>query len=273
VTAASRAHRRLSDGLDGQFTPIDDSTATQWRAAGWWENRSLRSLLSEAAAKYPDRVALVGHRSTGGRVSRSYREFDTNAHHAASVLAGLGVGVGDAVVLMLPNWVEYPEIVFGINEIGAVYAGIPVGYGHLQAAAILRRSKAKVLVIPRRWRSNEHLALSRALRAEIPTLQHVVVLDDDGSDLRDGESLWRDHAEVPTREFPDPTPSRICYLASRPVQPVSPKGPCIVTTHCCIRRGVKRSTSAPRCTARRWSSWWRLQWAITPGSSGGSCSP
>jgi cyclohexanecarboxylate-CoA ligase len=224
VTAASSAHRRLSEGLDGQFTPIDDETAAQWRAAGWWENRSLRSLLSEAADKHPDRVALVGHRTAGGRVSRTYREFDANAHHAASVLDSLGVGVGDAVVLMLPNWVEYPEMVFGINEVGAIYAGIPVGYGHLQAAAILRRSKAKVLVIPRRWRSNEHLELSRALRAEIPTLEHVIVIDDDGSELRDGESLWRDHAAVASREFADPTPSRICYLGFTSGTTGEPKG-------------------------------------------------
>ena len=109
----------IADLLDGQYTPIDEETAAQWREAGWWENRSIRSLLTEAASRYPDREALVGRRSDGDRVTRSYTEFDANATHAASVLSSLGVGVGDAVVLMLPNWVEYAELVFGINEIMA----------------------------------------------------------------------------------------------------------------------------------------------------------
>ncbi|MFN3006914.1 AMP-binding protein [Mycolicibacterium wolinskyi] len=216
--------RRLADVLDGQYTPIDDTTAARWRAEGWWEDRTIRSLLSDAAAAHPDRVALVGHRTHGDKVTRTYREFDRNANHVASVLASLGVQAGDAVVVMLPNWVEYPEFIFGINEIGAIYAGIPVAYGEQQAAAILRRSKAKVLVIPRRWRSNEHLELSRRLRAEIPTLRHVIVLDDDGSDLQAGESRWADHSDVPAREFPAPDPDRICYLGFTSGTTGEPKG-------------------------------------------------
>ncbi|MDI3388547.1 AMP-binding protein [Streptomyces sp. B-S-A8] len=217
-------HAPLAELLDGQHTPVTDADAEAWRAAGWWEERSIRSLLTEAAQKRPDRVALVGRRTDGSRVSRTYAQFDAGAHHAASVLASLGVGPGDSVVLMLPNWVEYPELVFGINELGAVYAGIPVAYGELQAAAIVRRSKARVLVIPRRWRSTEHLELSRRLRAGIPTLQHVIVLDDDGSDLREGESLWSSHADVPRRTFPEPVPSRVCYLGFTSGTTGEPKG-------------------------------------------------
>ncbi|MEF9907740.1 AMP-binding protein [Streptomyces sp. P9-A2] len=220
----SQSGTPLAEFLDGQHTPVTDDDAEAWRAAGWWEERSIRSLLTEAAQAHPDRAALVGHRTGGDRVSRTYAEFDANAHHAASVFASLGVAQGDAVVLMLPNWVEYPEMVFGINELGAVYAGIPVAYGERQAAAILRRSKAKVLVIPRRWRSTENLELSRRLRAEIPTLEHVIVLDDDASDLRDGESLWSSHAGIPTRTFPEPVPSRICYLGFTSGTTGEPKG-------------------------------------------------
>ncbi|MFC9359617.1 AMP-binding protein [Rhodococcus sp. NPDC057014] len=217
-------HAPLAEVLGGQYTPIDDETAAAWRAAGWWEGRSIRSLLTEAAEKNPDRVALVGHRTNGGRVTRTYREFDRNAHQAAGVFASLGVGVGDAVVLMLPNWVEYPEMVFGINEIGAIYVGIPVAYGENQAAAILRRSKAKVLVVPRRWRSNDNLELARTLRAQIPTLEHIVVLDEDGADLRCGESLWSSHAQAPLRDFPDPDPSRVCYFGFTSGTTGEPKG-------------------------------------------------
>lgn len=224
MTITSPIDRSLTEDLDGQYTPIDDATVAAWRAAGWWENRTLRSLLTEAAAAHPNRTALVGYRTDGDRVTRTYREYDHNAHHAAEVFAAVGVGVGDVVAVMLPNWVEYPEIVFGINEIGAVYTGIPVGYGAIQAAAILRRSKAKVLVIPRRWRSNEHLELSRQLRAEVSTLEHVIVLDDADVELRDGESLWRNHTEVPPREFADPRPSRLCYLGFTSGTTGEPKG-------------------------------------------------
>jgi cyclohexanecarboxylate-CoA ligase len=72
-------HRPLGDDLYGQYTPIDDATAAAWRAAGWWEGRSICSLLSEAATTHPDRTALVGYRTDGSRVSRTYHEFDSDA--------------------------------------------------------------------------------------------------------------------------------------------------------------------------------------------------
>lgn len=221
---ASSLNRPLADLLDGQYTPLDETTAARWRAEGWWEGRSIRSLLTDVARTHPDRTALVGLRGTGERDTRTYREFDENAHRAATVFAALGVGAGDAVVVMLPNWIEYPELVFGINELGAIYTGIPVAYGELQAAAILRRSKAKVLVIPRRWRSTTHLELSRSLRAQIPTLEHVLVMDDDGTGLIEGESLWSDHAEAPDLRFPEPEPGCVCYLGFTSGTTGEPKG-------------------------------------------------
>lgn len=214
----------LTEALAGQYSPLDDRTVADWRSAGWWEGRTIRSLLTEAAQLRPERLALVGRRTDGMRVTRTYAEFDRNASHAADVFAALGVGPGDAVVLMLPNWVEYPELIFGINELGAVYAGVPVAYGELQAAAILRRSKAKVLVIPRRWRSNDHLDLSRRLRAQLPDLEHVLVVDDVEADLRDGESLWSSHADVPAHGLPAPDSARICYLGFTSGTTGEPKG-------------------------------------------------
>lgn len=214
----------ISDLLEGQHTPITDELADQWRQSGFWENRTLRSILTEAAQNYPDRKALIGRRTDGGRDTRTYAEYDAGAHRAANALASLGIGSGDGVVIMLPNWVEYAEIVFGVLELGAVYAGIPVAYGQRQAEAILRRSKAKVLVIPRRWRSNDHLQLSRALRAELPDLETVVVLDAEADELGDGEVLWTDIVDAQEHQCPSPDPRRICYLGFTSGTTGEPKG-------------------------------------------------
>lgn len=214
----------LIDLLEGQYTPVDDGIAGKWRSLGHWENRSIRSLLTETATTYPNREALVGYREGAEPIRQTYADLDMAAHHVASVLDAIGVGQGDTVVLMLPNWVEYAAFVFGINEIGAIYSGIPVAYGERQAAAVLRRSKAKVLVIPRSHRSTQHLDLSRRLRAEIPTLEHVIVLDEDDSDLEPQESLWASHDGVPTKTFPDPDPGRICYLGFTSGTTGEPKG-------------------------------------------------
>ncbi|MEU3273934.1 AMP-binding protein [Saccharomonospora sp. NPDC006951] len=228
----------LSELLRGQHTPLTDSDAAAFRASGMWAGRTVRSVLSDVADRYPERVALVGHRTDGPVVRQSYREFDAAAHRAAEALSALGVGHGDAVVLMLPNWIEYAALVFGINELGAIYAGIPVAYGERQAAAILRRSKAKVLVIPRSWRSTQHLGLARSLRSELPDLETVVVVDDSADGLGEGEVLWSSVvATAPRRRFEQPEPGELCYLGFTSGTTGEPKG--AMHTHDTLVYGAK----------------------------------
>ncbi|MEV8638678.1 AMP-binding protein, partial [Streptosporangium sp. NPDC051023] len=215
---------RLMQALRGQYTPIDDATVDLWREHGWWAGQSIRSMLSATAARHPDRVALIGQRPDQPRVVRTYAEFDANAHHAANVLAALGVGPGDVVVVMLPNCVEYPEIVFGIHEIGALYVGVPVAYGEMQLAAIVRRSRPKVMAVTRRWRNTENLEIARRVMDSSDSLQHLVVLDDDGSGLRADESLWSDHGGVSAHSLAEPDPLELCYLGFTSGTTGEPKG-------------------------------------------------
>ncbi|TNC29458.1 AMP-binding protein [Amycolatopsis alkalitolerans] len=216
--------RTLAELLRGQYTPVTDADAAEFRAAGWWPGKTIRSVLSDAAARYPDRVALIGHRAGEPTAHLTYREFDGEANRVASALAAIGVGAGDVVALMLPNWIEYCALVFGINEIGAVYTGIPVSYGERQMIAILRRAKAKALVIPRRWRSTDHLALARRLREEIPSLEHIVVIGDDGAALGPGEHAWTSFVDVPTRSFDPRDSGELCYLGFTSGTTGEPKG-------------------------------------------------
>ncbi|KAA9163295.1 cyclohexanecarboxylate-CoA ligase [Amycolatopsis acidicola] len=205
-------------------TPITEADVARFRAEGHWQGRTIRSVLTAVAAEHPEREALVGYRSDGTIERQTYREFDAAATHAASALAHLGVGAGDTVAVMLPNWISYGALLFGINEIGGIYVGIPVAYGERQVEAILRRSKAKAVVIPRRWRSVEHLELVRRLRGGLPSLEHVVVVDSDDSDLGDGEILWSSLDSVPGRESGAGDPDAICYLGFTSGTTGEPKG-------------------------------------------------
>ncbi|WP_331763597.1 AMP-binding protein [Streptomyces anthocyanicus] len=214
----------LAELLHGQHTPVTERDAEAFRAAGWWQGRTVRSVLSEAAGSHPDRTALVGYRTGRAPVRLTYREFDRAANQVASALAAIGVGAGDTVAVMLPNWVEYCSLVFGINEIGAIYTGVPVAYGELQAAAIVRRAKAKVLVVPRSWRGSDYVALARRLRQEITTLEHIVVLDEDKTGLGPGEHIWTTLIDVPARTFEARDAGELCYLGFTSGTTGEPKG-------------------------------------------------
>lgn len=213
----------VNDLIARTQTPISSGQVEHFRAVGDWPGRTVRSLLTDAAAQHPDRHAVVGH--VQGQAPRvlTYRELDEAASRAADSLASLGIGPGDAVAVMLPNWVEYPAVMFGLHELRAVYVGIPVSYGAMQALPILRRSKAKAVVIPRGWRSSNHIELLRSMRAELPDLEHVIVIDDSPSGL-EGEVLWSSLACAAPHGVGPADPSEICYLGFTSGTTGEPKG-------------------------------------------------
>lgn len=226
----------------GQYTPVTPADADAWRECGAWQNRTLRSLLTDAACSHPDRVAVIGYQYGGSAVRRTYAELDRDSHQAAEALAHLGAGPGDVVALMVPNRYEYLVFAYAIAEIGAVYTGIPVAYGKRQALAIVAQSKAKVLVGTRSWHGVDHLALARSIRAASGSVEHLIILGDGGSSadsgdsghsghsgdradgLRDGEMRWPSPTRMPARTFDPPDPGEICYLGFTSGTTGTPKG-------------------------------------------------
>ncbi len=75
------------------------------------------ALLSEAARRWPDRVAIdfLGATTT-------YAELAAQVRAAARVLQGLGVGPGDRVGLILPNCPQHVVAFYAVHSLGAVVA-------------------------------------------------------------------------------------------------------------------------------------------------------
>ena len=76
---------------------------------------NLAENLAVTAAKYPDQPALRLHDTT-----LTYAEFEELAGRAAGRMAGLGVGPGDRVGVMLPNILEFPVLFYGALRLGAI---------------------------------------------------------------------------------------------------------------------------------------------------------
>ncbi|ANI93855.1 acyl-CoA synthetase [Dietzia timorensis] len=95
----------------------------------------------------PDRPAIVDSR---GRTS-TYSNLVSAAHRFANGLQDLGVGRGDAIVILAPNCLEFVELYFAALEIGVYVA--PANW-HLtgpEVAYILDNSEAKAFFAAERF--------------------------------------------------------------------------------------------------------------------------
>ena len=127
---------------------------------------TLGELLERRTAERPGAEAVVfPDRAT------TYAELAERTRRFARGLAGLGVGKGDRVGILLPASADLLAVLIGATHLGAIAVPINARFRAVELAGIVVHSGMRVLVTDA---SHEH-----SLPADAPELEHVVVLGRD----------------------------------------------------------------------------------------------
>jgi acyl-CoA synthetase (AMP-forming)/AMP-acid ligase II len=139
---------------------------------------NIADLFEAVADAVPSRTALVS-----GTRRLTFAELDARANRAANALAGMGIGHGDHVGLYLYNGAEFLETMLGCFKIRAVPININYRYVEEELAYLCSNADLSVLLVQR-----ELLPRALAVRSRVPTLRHVVVVEDGASSARSDDS-------------------------------------------------------------------------------------
>ena len=181
-----------------------DTSPASFREAGYWLDKTVDQLLTEAVAKAPDKVSIVADRADREQALRlTYKELENRANRAATSLLRLGVGRSDIVTVQLPNWWEFVVTAFACSKIGAVMNPVMPILRERELVYILNFCKAKVFIVPKSYRSFDYAAMAQGMRGDLPDLQHVIVVDGDGPDSFERALLASDPGKLPPGLAPD----------------------------------------------------------------------
>ena len=133
--------------------------------------QTLPGMLADVASRFADRAAIVENGKT-----ISYAQLQQLSRQAARALMTLGVQSGDRVALWAPNVSEWIVAACGVHAAGGVLVPLNTRMKGAEAADILDRSRAKVLVSVGDFLNNYYPDLLAGQRPA--TLQQVVVLGD-----------------------------------------------------------------------------------------------
>ncbi len=114
--------------------------------------------------------------------SLTFAELREEVRHAAAAIAGLGVRAGDRVALWSPNTWHWVVSCLAIHYAGAVVVPINTRYTAEEAADIVDRTRAPLLIAMGRFLGADRV--TDLNRAAVPALRHIVripVEDSDGS--------------------------------------------------------------------------------------------
>ncbi|WP_179278266.1 fatty-acid--CoA ligase FadD5 [Rhodococcus sp. 15-649-2-2] len=163
-----------------------------------WNNQVRRHALMQPAA-----VAL---RFQGRSIS--WRELDDRVSRFAGALAGLGVGFGDRVLILMLNRPEYLEAVLAINALGAL--AVPVNFRMTAPeVAFLAQNSGSTVVI-----TDETLApLAEAVVAQSDSLNAAVTVGESYETMLSGS----EPAHIV--DVPDDAPALIMYTSGTTGRP------------------------------------------------------
>jgi acyl-CoA synthetase (AMP-forming)/AMP-acid ligase II len=131
---------------------------------------TIGELLERAARERPDDVAVAD----GDTVLTTVQLRD-RAHAAARALIACGVGKGTAVAIWAPNGWPWMVAALGAHTIGAVVVPINTRYKGPEAAHVLERSRARVLVTVDGFLGARYPAMLRDSGITLPALETVVI--------------------------------------------------------------------------------------------------
>jgi len=124
------------------------------------------AMLDRPALLYPEREAIAFRDA-----SLTFRELDGLVNAFARALRGLGIGRGDRVCLFMTNRPEYVVAFYAIARLGAVSSPMNPSYKEREVAYQLGDAQAVAVVV-----QQDLLPIVRAVRGEVPRLEHVIVV-------------------------------------------------------------------------------------------------
>ncbi|HEY2269032.1 MAG TPA: AMP-binding protein [Streptosporangiaceae bacterium] len=163
--------------------PVSPADAERYHRLGWWRDVTGLDELLAAVRRHPDKAAVVSYRK--GRALPSvitYGQLGALVDRFAGAFRSIGVGPGDVVTIQLPNSWEFPALVFGAMRAGAIPNPVPPIYREHELSFMLRHARSKVYVVPASFGGFSHRDMAVALKAGLPNLAHVVVIDGDPED-------------------------------------------------------------------------------------------
>src|ERR1700748_795672 len=173
------------------------------------QSKTLADLLARSAAAYGADPA-VRYKDGDAWVDRSFQEVFEIVKPLALGLVALGVEKGDRVAMLGAPRPEWTYFDYAALSIGATVVPIYQTNSPEECAYVLENSDAKEVVVE----NEEQLNKVRKIRAELPQLDHVVLMVGEADDAISADELAAKGATLPDSLFDQRvgavTPEDIC---------------------------------------------------------------
>ncbi|MBF6177669.1 (2,3-dihydroxybenzoyl)adenylate synthase [Nocardia otitidiscaviarum] len=189
------------------FTPWPTDEARRYRELGCWTGETFGDVLAARAATAGAAVAVVDERHRW-----TYAELDHRSRSLATGMARIGIRPRDRVLVQLPNRAEFVEVIFALFRLGALPVFCLPAHRQAELVPIATASAATAVITSGVHQRFDYAALADSVRAQVPSLRHLLVVTDDGdAALPEGAHDIAELRDEPG-ELPAPAASDVAFL-------------------------------------------------------------
>jgi HIP---CoA ligase len=131
---------------------------------------TIPAMAAAAASRFGDRPAIAE-----GEARLSYAELFEQARTFGAALVASGVEPGDRVAIWAFNSAEWVIAVLGLLQAGAVLIPVNTRFKGAEAADLLRRGRARLLVTVTGFLDTDYVAMLQGAGVELPDLATTVI--------------------------------------------------------------------------------------------------
>ncbi|HXT48751.1 MAG TPA: AMP-binding protein [Gemmatimonadaceae bacterium] len=140
---------------------------------------TLDRVLAARTGEHPERTVLVAD----GR-ALTYAQVNAKAAALAAALAELGIGAGDRIAIVMPNWPEWVISLLAASKLGATVVPVNPRLSYHELKYQLRHAEVSAVVALERHHGVDYLQIFEDMIAELPDLLYLITVG--------GEELWYD---------------------------------------------------------------------------------
>ncbi len=141
------------------------------------------------------KIAYICEGEDGGTRTITYGELYQQTNQTANALRSLGLGKGDAIGIFMPMVPEIIATLLAIAKIGGIIVPLFSGYGVSAVVTRMNETRAKALFCADGFFRRGKLVFTKPIAdeaaREVPTLEHIIVLNRADQDLN--MTAGRDH--------------------------------------------------------------------------------
>ncbi|MET7746383.1 AMP-binding protein [Streptomyces sp. NPDC005385] len=211
ATARTATTSTADERADLGSAAVPEQRAAEYRRHGWWREETFLDDLHRHAAQRPRGLAVAGRRVAESRTDTlDYAELNRLTDRFALALLELGVRPGDFVAVQLPNRWEMVPLIFASIRVGAVIIPISPICTEEELRHRLGLTGARVCVTLPHWEGTPLAEIVTRLQGELPTLEHVSVVD---GPPPEGALSFHEHFVAAEREEEEGAAARLEGLA------------------------------------------------------------